>query len=437
MLAQLLGVMRCPVCGSRMTPSQSKEEIFVDPSGHGVYVCHGRNCPGAGNEPMVYRRVMQGVEQRKSDAQLAAEQTHTEQLALAQHQNARLNELTSWLRDKYPGYFRGQFRDQIDIAIFVMTGGKDDRSIKASDRTPVIDGSTDASIDGGKESMARRNPELEKRALELAKLMGVDPDQIMDLAELGVEEVDTTVYPRLIVSSASKEKKGKTHFSVHTTPSPVLLVDFDIGTEGVVNKTESGRVILHKQFNLAARAALEERKVARDEWEEEWTMCRRIIKAGISSPLIRTIVVDTASEMWELSRLSEFGKLDQVKSHHYGPLNREFRQLVQSVYSRRNLNAIFTHKVKKEYVDDKTTGKYERAGFGDMPFLVQCNIEHFKTVPQDELYNESEGPEFGIRVINCRQNPEVDGQDDFVGSRCSFKWLGRAVFPDSKKGDWE
>jgi AAA domain len=279
--------------------------------------------------------------------------------------------------------------------------------------------------------------ELQKRAYDLAKLLDCDPDEVMELAEVGFEEVDTTVYPRLIMSSSSKEKKGKTHFGIHTTPAPVALIDFDLGTEGVVNKKTSGRVIIHKQFNLAKRAALEDRKVKREEWEEEHHACLHTIRACVASPLIRTLVIDTGTEMWELARLAEFGKLEQVKSHHYGPLNREFREIIQSVYARKNLNAIFTHKVKKEYVDDKTTGKVERAGFGDMPFLVQCNIEHYKTTPDHELYDQDEGPQFGVRVINCRQNPEVDGRDDFIGKRCSFQWIGRTVFPDSKRGDWE
>lgn len=282
-----------------------------------------------------------------------------------------------------------------------------------------------------------KRTDLEERATKLAKLMGVDPREVMDLVEAGFEEADTTTYPRLIVASASREKAGKTHFSIHTTPSPVALIDFDLGTEGVIHKKDSGRVIIHKQFNLAKRAALEERAVKREEWEEEHNACLRTIRVCVANPIIRTVVVDTATEMWELARLAEFGKLEQVKSHHYGPLNREFRQIIQSVYARKDLNAIFTHKVKKQYVDGDYTGKMERAGFGDMPFLVQVNLEHYKTTPQHDLYDEDEGPEFGVRVINCRQNPEVDGQDDFIGPRCSFKWLGRTIFPDSRKEDWE
>ena len=36
-----------------------------------------------------------------------------------------------------------------------------------------------------------------------------------------------------------------------------------------------------------------------------------------------TVVMDTASEAHELSRLAAFGKLTQVMPHHYGPVNAE------------------------------------------------------------------------------------------------------------------
>jgi len=130
-IKKLLGPMRCPVCGDRMKPwstsqtGPTKEERFVDPSGHGVYLCHNMDCPGAGNEPLVYRRVLSGVEDRRDAISRATDETRAEQLQQWRVQNERLNELTVWLRTRYPGYFRGQFKDQVDVAIYVMSKGKD------------------------------------------------------------------------------------------------------------------------------------------------------------------------------------------------------------------------------------------------------------------------------------------------------------------------
>src|SRR5690606_33598929 len=137
-------------------------------------------------------------------------------------------------------------------------------------------------------------------------------------------------------------------------------------------------------------------KYTQGDAEQDWNDIQEVLRAVIRSSAIRTLVVDTATELWEVARLSEFGKLEQVKSHHYGPVNAEFRNIIQAPYMRKDLNVIYTHKVKKEYKDDKWRGGFERAGFGDMPFLAQINIEHYRV---DE--SEDEDRPFAIKVINC------------------------------------
>lgn len=87
-----------------------------------------------------------------------------------------------------------------------------------------------------------------------------------------------------------------------------------------------------------------------------------------------TIVVDTATEMYELIRLAYFGKLTQVMPHHYGPVNAEMKEMIRMAYDT-NMSVIFLHKMRKAYQDDKWTGGYEPAGWADMPFQVQANIE--------------------------------------------------------------
>jgi hypothetical protein len=65
-----------------------------------------------------------------------------------------------------------------------------------------------------------------------------------------------------------------------------------------------------------------------------------------------------------------------------------------------------------------------------MAFAVQVNIEHFVDEGED-----AEDDEFGIRVLNCRQRPELRGLE-LAGPLCSFAVLGRKVFPNSTKDDW-
>lgn len=272
---------------------------------------------------------------------------------------------------------------------------------------------------------------IKEEAKRLAAAMNVPVSEILDIVDAGFIESDDSEYRRLVVASSSLEKTGKTHWALHTPPAPVALIDFDIGTEGVVNKRDHNRMIIHKEFNMIARKEIEGKVPRQQEYEDEWSDCLNAIRVCVASPLIRTLVIDTGSEAWELARLAEFGKLEQVKSHHYGGINREYRRAIQMAYERKNLNLIVTHKVKKAYKDDKWDGKsYERSGFGDMAFAVQVNIEHFVDEGED-----AEDDEFGIRVLNCRQRPELRGLE-LAGPLCSFAVLGRKVFPNSTKDDW-
>ena len=168
------------------------------------------------------------------------------------------------------------------------------------------------------------------------------------------------------------------------------------------------------------------------------------ILAIIGNKKFRTMIWDTATEVWELCRLAAFGKLSQVMPHHYVEVNSEFRALVNMAYERRDLNAIFIHKVKKEYRTnaagkDNWTGKWERQGFGDMPYLVDCNLEHFfQRQVQDPEGNVIVQPQFGVRVLDSRHNMLAAVGSEFMGDMCNFEMLGEVLFPDTvRTGLWK
>jgi hypothetical protein len=88
--------------------------------------------------------------------------------------------------------------------------------------------------------------------------------------------------------------------------------------------------------------------------------------------------------------------------HHYGPVNAEYRGLLRLAYMA-DKNLIILHKMKQEYLNEKRTGKYERAGFGDTGFMVQVNIRCWRKLNDDNQL------EFGLTVEDCRQNADVAG----------------------------
>ena len=252
-----------------------------------------------------------------------------------------------------------------------------------------------------------------------------------ELKKAGFEPIETDIQPRLILALDGKEKSGKTHFSL-TAPDPIAYFAIDMGHEGVVRKFVDGevasKIILRadKQIKVPDISVYDKKTDSlKIDATAAWEKMRSAYKAACESPTIKTVIVDTATEMWELLRLARLGKVAQVKPQHYGPVNAEMRGVVRDAYDS-NKNVILIHKLKKEYKSDSWSGKYERAGFSDMGYMVQVNA----TMTYD-------GDDFVCTVTDCRQNTSVRGMEFEGDPMCSFPFLGASVFPGTSLDQWE
>lgn len=246
----------------------------------------------------------------------------------------------------------------------------------------------------------------------------------------GFELATKKTMRRMIISVAGQEKQGKTRFGL-TAPGPIALFNLDIGLEGVIDQFVDKKEIQVADFNY--RDATKP-----SEWEEMWERMKKAYYTALSSPRIRSLVVDTASELWELVRLARFGKLDRVQPYHYGPVNAEFRDLIRKSYDS-NKNVILLHKMKREYIDDKATGNYERSGFGDTPYLVQANLLTWRITGMDRLTGgkrEDGYTGFGITVVDCRQQAEL-AATELLEPMNSFPFFASQVYPDTEISEWE
>ena len=214
---------------------------------------------------------------------------------------------------------------------------------------------------------------------------------------------------RLIASISGPQKTGKTNLAL-TAPAPIAFYDMDMGTEGVVEKFAAIKKVYRSQYDYRMLTAPDIAGII-----VMWEKMKKDFIWGLESPDVATPIVDTGTEMWELLRMARFGKLTQVKPFHYGPVNAEFRDLIRLAYAS-SKDVIFTHKMKNEYIDDRRTGKIERAGFSDMGFLVQINIETW--------YSEGE---FGATIVDCRQNMDVAGME-LTGEMCDWEFIKGLVF---------
>jgi hypothetical protein len=241
-----------------------------------------------------------------------------------------------------------------------------------------------------------------------------NPELTKDLLAAGFSAADPKTSLRWSVCTTAKEKCGKTHWALATTPEPVYAIATDTGTKEIADKLvrDSGRRIYVTTIKPPKYAGNSSKKA---EYESTWDEIQKALRAVLAMKGRRTLVGDTWTEVHEILRIARLGKLTQVMPFHYGPVNREMSDLVKDIVSTPDLVSIFIHKVKKEYRENKKgedswTGKWERSGFGDMPYLVDANLEHY--------YDRDTG-EFGVRVLDCRQNMGMVGIE-YPGEACRF-----------------
>lgn len=244
-----------------------------------------------------------------------------------------------------------------------------------------------------------------------------------DLSKLGfVDGATVARQRRLIVSVTGREKMGKSNFGL-TAPGPMALFDLDHNLEGLMEKFTPLKKIHY--IDIADTSTV-------DEAVREWDKFKRAWVGVLNDKSVRSVVIDTATEAWERIRLARFGKLSQVMPMHYGPVNAEFRKLLRDARDAGGKNVVLLHKAKAVYVNDKRTGDYERAGYGETGFLVQVNVRVYR-----DPYDVDTGPgDFHMVVENCTQNPEIQGMD-LVGPMVNFSTLAQLVFPDSNAEEWE
>jgi hypothetical protein len=246
------------------------------------------------------------------------------------------------------------------------------------------------------------------------------------LSQLGFGEVNPIVVPRLIVGIEGLEKQGKSHFAL-TAPGPTAYFSSDVGLEGVISKFAPNKSVYVMEMEVPD---------VKDKAELVWNKYLKAYQEVLALPLstIRSVVVDTATELWELLRMKEFGKLTQVMPHHYGPVNAKYRAMIRMAYDSKK-NLILLHKMKSKYINDKRTADYERAGFADTGFLVQVNAQVYRDPPWVDEDGVQNPGDFNLYIRDCRQNPDMAGVT-LTGDMCNFPVLASLVLPEVDMGEW-
>jgi AAA domain len=225
-----------------------------------------------------------------------------------------------------------------------------------------------------------------------------------------------------IVTSMSKEGLGKSAFAL-TAPEPLVYINLDREPKGeYIEGLIKSRNIYRPQLNFKAMRNGKTYDSAKA--PEYWQQLNDLTMDCFKDSTIRTVVHDTGNATWELVRVARHGKLKQINPYNYGELNAEFEGLLYAAEEYGKI-LILVHRVKKQYATNKDgkdawNGRYEVAGYSNMPFVANIALEHFR-VEADADTGQAAG--FGVRVLQNKINPETDGKE-YTRDECTFDMLG-------------
>lgn len=270
------------------------------------------------------------------------------------------------------------------------------------------------------------------------------PSRIYTPAQLGFTEITVAVAkPRLMVSIAAPEKSGKTSFGC-TGPGDIAFICCDSRTREGINSWRkrnpdeaAKKKIYMKEFVTAKDYVYDNTNI--DTVKKEVQSIKDAIAGIIQNQSVRTVIIDTETELWELFRLARLGKLDKVPQYMYGSLNREYVTMMRSLNTdREGLNSMLISKVKKQWVEgadgkSRQTGKMEPARMDQIQFEAAVIGETYK-----RLERSTNEWVFGFRALDSGENQaEVCHPDlPFEGDDCNFRALAVRCFPDTDYEYW-
>ena len=198
---------------------------------------------------------------------------------------------------------------------------------------------------------------------------------------------------RIIASIEGTDKTGKSHLAL-TAPKPIMYIDLDVGTEGVIHKFQGEDVMVY-QVEQPERLGSSQELMGR--YGEIWTTVQDKITEALSVNE-GTLIIDTFTEAYDICRLAHFGKMSQVQPHQYGVAYADLREVMRKVHQSK-MSCILLHKMGSNF----NTGEPEMKGWNDIPHQVQATL---RTNREDT----PDGPVFSAEVRACRQNAFLMGK---------------------------
>lgn len=263
------------------------------------------------------------------------------------------------------------------------------------------------------------------------------------------------------------EGGGKTQFGT-TATKPIDFISVDPNTRAVLEKifkvddiSEIDPAILRYHPIRMPAIAFSDKDDVQTEAEAAWEAyidLLRPIVAGTSD--VRSVVLDTATELDVLNVLAEFGKTDQIspeaRRNRMGPVNRRWSGAIRAV-SDAGVNVLLLHRLKRKWESKEQRGSggtsevrsemtgpwdYDRIGHKETGFdnSVEVFLRH------DPTRSTKVSGQYGLRIMRSTLRPALIGtelwgrerqEDGSRISRVTFPYLASQIYPHLDIGEWK
>ncbi|MGH7181727.1 MAG: hypothetical protein ACREJN_07105 [Nitrospiraceae bacterium] len=256
-------------------------------------------------------------------------------------------------------------------------------------------------------------------------------------------------YKHLLIGTEGQSDTGKSEFGM-SAPGPTIYICLDRMLDGALDNPNPPAA---RREDIAIKMVpiLLDGTGTQASYLANWKEFYDIYTRALANPDVRTVVLDGDSDSWELQRLAEFGKLQQVPALKYVGPNAARRAMYARAFDSGKI-VIATNKVKDMYKDDTDSagkpklgkdgntvrvksGEQESQGFGDQDYLWHIRLRHLYRPASVDLAGNIQEQEWGIRILKCKANTALIG-DELWGSDCCFETLVRYVYPHIPISEW-
>lgn len=218
---------------------------------------------------------------------------------------------------------------------------------------------------------------------------------------------------RLSWSLWGETKTGKSSFGLWS-PDPSVIFNIDHRIERVIDDFIDGTTTGNQKVIKEVRLDMPEcdpvsrkkddaaLKAASVQWDKFLTAYDKALKSSMVDGGVRSVVVDTGTDLFDIRLLSEFGKLLGIQPWERGGANADFIEIMRRG-EKYNANTIWLHYGKEEWKTQKTergevsapTGGYILDGFKKANSAVQ--------IVARTNYVEHKDPRkrFEVQLVRC------------------------------------